>query len=762
IENLPAGLQSLHLSRTSVSQIENLPAGLQSLDLSYTSVSQIENLPAGLQSLDLSYTSVSQIENLPAGLQSLDLSETSVSQIEDLPAGLQSLYLTGNKTRNIPTELLGKNYRDNCLGNVRAWFSDLADKSALNQMVKFMVSGNSNVGKSSLLEALKAGKAQPGKDSTHAIRIESLPLFNGMVQGVVFDFGGQEIYHGTHQLFLRSRAVQVIVFDAETEAISLAQDRRGKRGDTNRNKILPDWLDNLERLSPDSAFVVVQNKTETQTPVPATTQALVNQLEAEQQVWTARVSACSGRGIAGLIGTLTEAAQSLPEYNMPFPASWLAVRDYFIRNSQQEITKRERLVAKSDFFQLCRQHQVLTGAEEVLLQYLHNTGILYFDEQFLNDTIIADQQWAIEAIYEVLDREGRLYDELANETFGKKRLKYLFDYFKTQYTVAERRLFVRLMESCGLCFPLNERRYESVTDDTYYLFPQFLDENLPSSAEQFLKDNLNKQIYQQSVPFLPYYHIQQCIARWGAKTDFRNIWRTGLLVDLAHEGRFVLEADLINNTLTLSTDCISGETITQLQTDFTYQNANWQLTSGQPALAREPEPVQTSSQPLIKTVPDVAQPKIRKLVVSFAKEDKYYVDLLRKKVAARKTIELWYDRHLTGWGDWDNQIKQHFLDCDGYIIFLSDAYMDAETKTYIHKEEVPIMRRRFDDKEAFVIVINVTEFDTQDTDLEPFLRFDKGAVMPSPDEQPKEASQFLEKFIRNKLYNDFLKENSSD
>ncbi len=758
IKDLPQTLQTLFLGDNRISQVKNLPNGLQTLDLSLNQIVELKSLPNGLMSISAIGNKISRLENLPNSLQELYLSSNQISEIKNLPDGLHKLCLYRNPICNFPTELLGEGEFDNCLDNVKAWFADLGKESIPNRTIKFMVSGNSNVGKSSLLEALRFGKAPPGQESTHGIRIEPLPLTDGIQQidGISFDFGGQEIYHGTHQLFLRSRAVQVVVFDAQTEVVHTSPDRRGKQGEVNRNKPLPQWLDELRRRSPDSQFVLVQNKIDGPTPLPPGTKALVDEVENGQECAVARASAYTGRGIPALKGYLIEAAQNLPEYGMLMPASWVAVRNYFLENSQKPVTDRQRIVSREFFTQLCTERNVLPNSEAALRRYLHNTGVIYHDETYLQETIIADQQWVIEAIYEVLDRRGQLYDELTIG-YGKKQLKYLFRYFNQDYTPDERRLFVAMMESCGLCFPLREEPYGPVNDDTYYVFPNFLPNEQPDSVRYFLVNPAGKIVYRQTVPFLAYAHIQKLIASWGAKTRQENLWRSGFLVTLPQEGGFVLEADFMANTLTLTAEpTVSADSMAGLLRELSCENAGWQAIDSAPSLVTETQVASPSMPSIRETLPDVVQTKIRKLVVSYAKEDVRYVDLLRKKMAARKTIELWYDRHIDGWSDWDSQIRQQFTDCDGYVIFLSDTYMDAETKTYIHEKEIPLMLQRFKAGQAYVSVIQVTPYDTQDTELKSFLKYEKAALMPNPEQKLAEASQFLESFISEKLFGDFL------
>ena len=85
--------------------------------------------------------------------------------------------------------------------------------------------------------------------------------------------------------------------------------------------------------------------------------------------------------------------------------------------------------------------------------------------------------------------------------------------------------------------------------------------------------------------------------------------------------------------------------------------------------------------------------------------------------------------------------------------------MDSETKTYIHEKEIPLMLQRFKADQAYVSVINVTTYNTEYTDIASFLAFRKAALMPDPEQKPAESSQFLESFINEKLFGDFLKPN---
>ncbi len=755
IENLPDGLQSLNLSYNQISRIENLPDALQSLELQENQISRIENLPDGLQSLELNDNQISRIENLPEGLQSLDLSYNQISRIENLPDGLQSLKLSGNPTINVPPELLG-DWDYNCLPDVRAWFADLAEGSVRNITVRLMLTGNGNVGKSSLVTALQQDSCAEDLPSTHGIRIDTITLHDATRKPVtmqVFDFGGQELYHGTHALFLRGRAVQLLVFDAETEALAVTPDRITK--EEVRNQKLPYWANQIKRLSPDSPVVLAQNKTDKPATLSPDTQATINELETAGASFI-KVSAKKGKGISGLRGHLLEAAQQLPEFRMQMPQSWHRVRQFFLDNLQRPATTRQRLMLMRTFMTLCRKHKVLPNSEAALLRYLHHTGAVYADAEFLADTIIADQQWAIEAIYKALDRAGELYALLRELSFGKCQVRQILRAFGPDYTAEQSRLFLNLMQSCGLCFPLKTEDYQEDSPTTYYIFPEFLLADRPEAVEYFLEKPLR--VWQQQAAFLPYSHIQQQIVKWNAKADIQDIWRTGLRFK-TDTGAFVLEADLATNTLSLHADSSLSDTgLAELLSEFSYEQLTWtEQGTGKPVAVRTEE---RDSQ-LLSKLPDVDQPSPQRLVASYAREDDRYVDLLRKKLSTRSTVVFWYDRNLSSRDAWEPALTEEFEQAHGFVIFLSDDYTDIECKTFIWENELPIIKKRFlkpKNNDTPVIIIRVANASTVGIDLlKPYLQFNKGAIMPCPEKNKDEASAYLQHFVDDWVLKEFLK-----
>ena len=102
----------------------------------------------------------------------------------------------------------------------RAHFRDLGDDGQPLPDVKVLVLGNGQIGKTQICRRLRGEPFDTSVPSTHGIMVTSAPLAMTAIAGRpgqearlhLWDFGGQDLYHGTHGLFLRTRSIFVIVW----------------------------------------------------------------------------------------------------------------------------------------------------------------------------------------------------------------------------------------------------------------------------------------------------------------------------------------------------------------------------------------------------------------------------------------------------------------------------------------------------------------------------------------------------------------------
>jgi internalin A len=66
--------------------------------------------------------------------------------------------------------------------------------------------------------------------------------------------------------------------------------------------------------------------------------------------------------------------------------------------------QKQRLIKRQAFDQLCSK---IGGIDdpEALLGFFHHNGVLFYRPGLFQNQIILDQNWALEAIYAIFDRE---------------------------------------------------------------------------------------------------------------------------------------------------------------------------------------------------------------------------------------------------------------------------------------------------------------------------------------------------------------------
>ncbi|MFL6275983.1 MAG: GTP-binding protein, partial [Blastocatellia bacterium] len=149
----------------------------------------------------------------------------------------------------IPPETLDK------LEDVKAIFAAIAGMASgerLNE-AKILVVGDGKVGKSSLVERLLYGTFDPQKETTLGVDInDEMKVIQSEVKGKgkaiklnIWDFGGQEIQHSTHQFFLTTRSLYLLVVDA-------------RKGDQISN--IEYWLKLIESFGGNSPIIIVINQ----------------------------------------------------------------------------------------------------------------------------------------------------------------------------------------------------------------------------------------------------------------------------------------------------------------------------------------------------------------------------------------------------------------------------------------------------------------------------------------------------------------------
>jgi internalin A len=359
-------------------------------------------------------------------------------------------YLAVDQLHVTPPEVLSKNFGENCLPRLHSWWHDLQQGEAESHEIKLFILGNGRVGKTQLFRRLRGEAFDPDQPSTHGIQLGRFELCTHddgrRVFLNVWDFGGQDIYLGTHALFLQSRAIFILAWHPEHE--SDAPYTEALSGLPMRHRPLRYWLDYIHSLAgSDAPLVVVQTRCEREHD--ACDPALV---DSERFGWLKTAVSCASHddGVDELRGPLKRAARYRMEQQAPprLPASWLRVRD---RLAAMRATRKS--IDLQTFNDVCADTQG-SAVPAALLHYLHQAGDVFHREGLFRDAIVLDQQWALDAIYSLFQREGLL--PLLHRQGGMFAPALLgFAGWDGRYTAAEQALLRSMMESCHLIFPVH-------------------------------------------------------------------------------------------------------------------------------------------------------------------------------------------------------------------------------------------------------------------------------------------------------------------
>jgi internalin A len=538
-------LQSLDCRETQISNLGPL-AGLSALQTLNCSGTQISNLGplAGLSALQTLYCSGTPISDLGpvAGLTALQTLDCSGCRLIGVPdalwykPSLQRLVLYESHLPGVLVEVLSQSPSDDCLQSLRAHLRDLAEGGVAVPDAKLMVLGNGRVGKTQICRRLRGEDYDDTVPSTHGIIVTSatLPAADGGAAAKlhIWDFGGQDIYHGTHALFMRARAIFLLVWTPERE-------RSGEQvhdGMLFRDYPLAYWLEYVRHLGGSgSPVLLIQTRCdrpehEAVRP-PVSDEALADFPFRKIVQYSARLD----RSRAALDDALAQAVAWLTEQEgiVTIGAGRLRVKRRFevLRDADAALPpehRRYRTISQEHFLQLCSEEGGISSPEH-LLGYLHNAGIVFYRHGLFDDRIILDQSWALEAVYAVFHRQ-KCYKQL-RQLGGRFTRPLLEALVWDGYSIEEQKLFLSMMESCGICFV--HRRHSSDDDENEYIAADLLPERDEVQAELDARwdPHLSMETAEFEYALLHPGMVRSVISRIGSEAGMSALyWKDGLCV----------------------------------------------------------------------------------------------------------------------------------------------------------------------------------------------------------------------------------------
>ncbi len=537
-------LKSLHIRSNQIKKIRGLEKlkNLEILDCSSNQIFEIEDIGNlhKLKILSLNSNQIVKIKNITKlqKLQRLNLSLNQIKNIIKLQklTNLQYLNLSQNPIQDIspikqlilngmPVKLDGTGkgiYIKDCplknppreiaiQGNqaVQNYFQEVKNESSyLLLEAKLLIIGAGGVGKTSLMRKLQNpnNSLTEEEDTTLGITVNQHPtkykIDNQICTLNIWDFGGQDIYHPTHQFFLTKNSIYILM-----------EDGRERKTDFYY------WLQVQELLADTSPLFIIQNiRYNSYCSIP------INELKGHFpnikdyfEIDLAQVKE-GYKAFADIVISLKSQLQKLSHMGDLWPETRFKIRKQLIA------MKDKNYISLTDFQELCENNNYDSPeAQKEFLHQLHFLGtVLYFEgTPFLDDIVIINPQWVTDAVYAIFDRTKKCYQKRGCFNWWDIKEVWQDKIYKDSY-----HKLLALMEKFELIFELPNTQYN-------YIVPLLLPDDKPE-YKWIEVDNLRMEY---KYDFMPKGILSRLIVRLhpfikkGVNKTNESYWKRGVIFE---------------------------------------------------------------------------------------------------------------------------------------------------------------------------------------------------------------------------------------
>jgi small GTP-binding protein len=496
ISNIPdsivrlENLSSLGLAGNFLSTLPSSFAQLRSLTMLNLCNNLFDSIPDSVYEL-------SSLKTLIFSNESFGEKITSKNQIKEIsPKILQLQELERFTVDDNPVETPPPEVVSRGVDAIKNYFRQI-EKEGQDYLyeAKLLIVGEGGAGKTSLSKKILNPDFElvDAEKSTEGIEVNEwrFDLENGQPFRVnIWDFGGQEIYHSTHQFFLTKRSLYLLVADTRKEDTDFYY-----------------WLNAVDLLTDGSPIIVIKNEKQDR-------HREINERQLRGQFSnlkeTLSTNLATNRGLNKIIEEIKHYICKLPHIGTPLPKTWVKVREVLENDHRNYIALHE-------YLEICEQNGFTRLEDKLQLSgYLHDLGVcLHFQEDpILKKVVILKPKWGTDAVYKVLDNKtviGNL------GTFNLKDLSLIWQEEGYDDMHAE---LLQLMINFRLCYKL--------PNSDFYIAPQLLSEN----KAQYEWPNADNLLLRYTYEFMPKGIITQFIVAMNSLIVKQSlVWKSGVLIE---------------------------------------------------------------------------------------------------------------------------------------------------------------------------------------------------------------------------------------
>lgn len=404
--------------------------------------------------------------------------------------------------------------------------------------------GEGEVGKTSLLGALSGEKWVENRLTTHGVEVTIKFLevadsdrgrtitFNG------WDFGGQNIYRYTHQLFFTAPAIYLAVWNP----------RRGPE-----QCRVDEWIKMVKHRAYNEArsdekphILVVATHGGPKERLDYIDEQALREEFGDLIVGFYHVDSKTGYGLDELKQAICHTATNIPQVGRSVPTSWKQVLDAVRQRSQTDAW-----ITYEQFQTLCTAQNIDLALAKTYAAILNELGHLihYSTDPVLKDTVILKPEWLSKAISFVLE-DKQVKDQ--NGLFRHDRLSEIWDdpaRGTDRYPQNLHPVFLKLMEKFDLS-------YQVELPESTSLLAQLVPSSRPEDWAQDWLQKPEEQELTQICRLLDtetartveleglIYRLIVRLHRYSLGRDDYNKsrhWKNGLLLDDVFNGRAFIE-----------------------------------------------------------------------------------------------------------------------------------------------------------------------------------------------------------------------------